>query len=88
LHSEKIRFRERFTRIDFGHMDLEITVDDPEALTKPVTVKIRENLLPDTDTLEFICNEGERDAANIAEVQSNLKKAAEAKETPKEKPAR
>jgi hypothetical protein len=88
LHSEKIRFRERFTRIDFGHMDLEITVDDPEALTKPVTVKIRENLLPDTDTLEFICNEGERDAANIAEVQSNLKKAAEGKETPKEDPAR
>jgi len=31
---------------------------------------------------------GERDAANIAEVQSNLKKAAESKETPKEKPAR
>ncbi len=39
-------------------MDLEITVDDPEAFTKPVTVKIRENLLPDTDILEYICNEG------------------------------
>jgi hypothetical protein len=84
LHSEKIRFRERFTRIDFGHMDLEITVDDSEALTKPVTVKIRENLLPDTDILEYVCNEGERDAANISEVQTNLKKAAESKEASKE----
>ena len=65
-------------------MDLEITIDDPEALTKPVTVKIRENLLPDTDILEYVCNEGERDAANISEVQTNLKKAAESKEAPKE----
>ena len=65
-------------------MDLEITVDDPEALTKPVTVKIRENLLPDTDILEYVCNEGERDTANIAEVQANVKKAAEAKDAPKE----
>jgi hypothetical protein len=48
-----------------------------------VTVKIRENLLPDTDILEYVCNEGERDTANIAEVQANVKKAAEAKETPK-----
>ncbi len=85
LHSEKIRFRERFTRIDFGHMDLEITVDDPEALTKPVTVKIRENLLPDTDILEYVCNEGERDAANIAEVQANVKKTAESKEASQER---
>ena len=73
LHSEKIRFRERFTRIDFGHMDLEITLDDPEVFTKPVTVKIRENLLPDTDILEYVCTEGERDAANISEVNASLK---------------
>ena len=88
LHSEKIRFQERFTRIDFGHMDLEITVVDPEALTKPVTVKIRENLLPDTDILEYVCNEGERDTVNIADAQAFSKKAAEAKEVPKENPAR
>ena len=61
-------------------------MNDLEALTKPVTVKIRENLLPDTDTLEFVCNEGERDAANIAEMQANVKKAEE-RETPKETPA-
>jgi hypothetical protein len=85
LHSEKMRMRERFTRIDFGHMDLEITVDDPEVLTKPVTVKIRENLLPNTDILEYVCNEGERDAAFISEVNANVKKAAESKEAPKEK---
>lgn len=61
-------------------------MNDLEALTKPVTVKIRENLLPDTDTLEFVCNEGERDAANIAEMQANVKKTAEEKETPKKTP--
>lgn len=84
LHSDKIRFQERFTRLDFGHMDLEITVIDPEALTKPVTVKIRENLLPDTDILEYVCNEGERDTENISEVQANQKKAAESPKAPEQ----
>lgn len=38
-HSEALQVQERFFRRDFGHMDVELTVEDPNVLTKPVTVK-------------------------------------------------
>lgn len=66
IHSEALHIRERFRRRDFGHMELELTVEDPETLTRPVTVKFTENLIPDTDVLENFCAEGERDSASIA----------------------
>jgi hypothetical protein len=63
--TEKLHVIERYTRKDFGHMDLEITIDDPGAYTKPWTVKQNLTLLPDTDLLEFICNENNRDLAHL-----------------------
>jgi hypothetical protein len=60
-HSKALRVRERFHRRDFGHMDIEATVDDPNMLTKPVTVKFTVLLIPDSDVLETFCTEGERD---------------------------
>lgn len=47
IHSEGMHIIERFHRRDFGHMDMEVTVDDPVTLTKPVTVKFTENLDPE-----------------------------------------
>ncbi len=63
--SEALRIEERFHRRDFGHMDLQLTVDDPKLYLKPITVKATELLLPDTDVLESICNENERDRAHL-----------------------
>jgi len=63
--TEKLHVIERYTRKDFGHMDLEITIDDPGAYTKPWTVKQDLTLLPDTELLEFICNENNRDLAHL-----------------------
>jgi len=60
-HSEALRVQERFRRRDFGHMDIEATVDDPRTLTKPVTVKFSVRLIPNSDVLENFCSEGERD---------------------------
>ena len=60
-HSESLRVRERFHRRDFGHMDIEATVNDPVMLTKAVTVKFTLNLIPNSDVLENFCSEGERD---------------------------
>jgi hypothetical protein len=60
-HSEALRVQERFRRRDFGHMDMEITINDPQTLTKPVTVKFTEFLIPNSDILENFCAEGERD---------------------------
>jgi hypothetical protein len=65
IHSEAMRIQERFHRRDFGHMDMQVTVDDPVTLTKPVTVKFTEVLIPNSDILEYFCAEGERDSARI-----------------------
>ena len=60
-HSESLRVRERFLRRDFGHMDMEATLEDPVVLTRPVTVKFRVLLIPDSEVMENFCVEGERD---------------------------
>ncbi|MBM3818984.1 MAG: hypothetical protein FJW14_08210 [Acidimicrobiia bacterium] len=55
-----LRVIERFRRKDFGHMDLEITIDDPKAYTRPWTVTQRLILAPDTELLEYVCNENNK----------------------------
>jgi hypothetical protein len=64
--SESLRLTERFTRRDFGHMDVQLTLDDPNTFTKPVTIKVTQLLVPDTDLLESFCAENERDAVHMA----------------------
>ena len=56
---------ERFRRKDFGHMDIQITIDDPKAYTKPWTVTEDVQLRPDIELLEFICNENNRDVEHL-----------------------
>jgi len=67
-HSEALRVQERFHRRDFGHMDIQATVEDPVTLTKPVTVKFTVLLIPNSDVLENFCSEGERDQAYTHEL--------------------
>ncbi len=57
---------ERFHRIDFGHMEIEITVDDPKAYTKPWTVKLNEVIQLDTDLLDFDCGDNEKDVSHLS----------------------
>ena len=64
--SEALRVQERFHRRDFGHMDVQAIVEDPNILTKPVTIKFTELLIPNSDILENFCAEGERDRAHMA----------------------
>jgi hypothetical protein len=54
---------ERFTRRDFGHLEIDITIDDPKAYVKPWRAKVPVKLLPDTDLIETYC-ENERDQAH------------------------
>jgi hypothetical protein len=60
-HSTKMRVEERFHRRDYGHLDLTLTVTDPQIFTHPITVTVVEQLLPDTDVFEHYCLENERD---------------------------
>ena len=54
-HTEALHITERFRRRDFGHMDLEMTIDDPKTFTRAFSFKIPKTLAPDTDLLESIC---------------------------------
>jgi len=64
-HSEALRVIERFRRRDFGHMDVEITFDDPKMYTKPFTINVPHNLLADADIFEMFCSENEKDGAHM-----------------------
>jgi hypothetical protein len=64
-HSEALHLTERFHRLDFGHMEVQLTIDDPKTYTRPFTVKLKQRLLPDTDLLESFCAENEKDLAHI-----------------------
>jgi hypothetical protein len=59
--SEQARLTERYRRRDFGHMDIEITIDDPTFYTRPFSVKVTHELQADDDILEYFCNENEQD---------------------------
>src|SRR2546430_10046592 len=65
--TESFRLTERFRRRDFGHMDLEMTIDDPPAYTKPWTMNVDLALQADTELLEFICEENEIGRASCRE---------------------
>jgi hypothetical protein len=58
--TEAARVREQFRRPDFGHIELQITVDDPKAYTKPWTVTLQQRLVADVELIDEICLENER----------------------------
>jgi hypothetical protein len=63
--TDSARVTERFRRVDFGRMEVEITVNDPKAYTRPWSFKVNQTLVPDTELLEFICLENEKDIQHM-----------------------
>jgi hypothetical protein len=63
--TEALQVTERFRRRDFSHLDIELTIDDPKAYTRPWTVTVGATLLPDADLIEFVCNENEKDLPHL-----------------------
>jgi len=59
-HTEALRVTERYRRRDFGHIDLQITFDDAKTFARPWTVST-ELVFDDTELLEFVCTENEKD---------------------------
>jgi len=53
---------EKFRRVNYGSLEIEITIDDPKAFTKPFTVRLNQRIMLDTELIEFICEE--RDATH------------------------
>jgi hypothetical protein len=64
--TDAAKITERFHRIDFGHMDIEITVDDPKAYTRPWSVTLHQVISLDTDLLDFVCGDNEKDVPHLS----------------------
>ena len=63
-HSDALHLTERFHRRDFGHLDIEMTFDDPKYYTKPFTIKVPHDLVADNDIFEMFC-ENEKDRVHM-----------------------
>jgi hypothetical protein len=63
--TEAFRLVERYRRRDFGHMDLEMILEDPKMYTRPWSIFVELVLQADTELLEFICEENEKDAEHL-----------------------
>jgi hypothetical protein len=62
--TDALHVTEHFRRLDFGHLEIAITIDDPKAYTQPWTAKVRLHLLPDTELLETVC-ENQKDIEHM-----------------------
>jgi len=63
-HSDALRLTERFRRLDFGHLEIEYTFEDPKAFVQPFSATIKFGLLADTELLDHQC-ENEKDAGHL-----------------------
>jgi hypothetical protein len=63
-HTEALRMTERYRRLDLGHLEVQVTLDDPKAYTRPWTLPMEFDLIPDEELIEYVC-ENERDAPHL-----------------------
>ena len=54
------KMTERFRRLNYGSLQIDITIEDPKAYTRPFTVRVNQRIMLDTDLIEFVCNENEK----------------------------
>ena len=64
-HTDRLHIIERFRRIDAGHLDYEMTIDDPGTYVKPWTIKRASNLLVGDEIGEYICTENNQDVQHM-----------------------
>jgi len=65
-YTDALKMTERFRRPNFGTLEIDITIDDPKAYTKPFTVRVNQKLMVDSEMIEFICNENEKSTDHLA----------------------
>jgi hypothetical protein len=64
-YTDALKMTERFRRPNFGTLEIDITIDDAKAYTKPFTVRVNQRILVDQEMIEFVCNENERSTHHI-----------------------
>ena len=63
--TDRARMTERIRRPRFGALEIDVTIDDPKAYTKPWTVAVNQHLALDTELLEYACLENEKDVPRL-----------------------
>ena len=63
--TDAAKMTERFRRVNYGRVDVELTIDDPKAYTQPWTVTLRQRIVLDTELLDYHCTDNEKDAAHM-----------------------
>ena len=63
--TDRARMTERYRRPSFGRLEVDVTLDDPKAYTRPWTVKLNQHLALDTELLEYVCLENEKDVPRL-----------------------
>jgi hypothetical protein len=63
--TDAARMTERFRRVNYGRLEIEITLDDSKAYTAPWTIKLNHHLVLDTELLDYICLENEKSVAHM-----------------------
>jgi hypothetical protein len=64
--TDAAKVTERIRRVSYANLEIEVTVDDPKAYTKPWTaVKMRQRLVPDDELIEFVCGENEKSSQHF-----------------------
>jgi hypothetical protein len=58
--TDEARVIEKFKRLDYGALQIDVTIDDQKAYTEPFTVRVNQELALDTSLMEFVCLENER----------------------------
>src|SRR5688500_864707 len=64
-YTDALKMTERFRRPNFGSLEIDVTIDDPKAYTKPFTVRVNQRIMVDQEMIEFICNENEQSTKHI-----------------------
>ena len=64
-HTEMLHVVQRYRRPDAGHIEKEVTIEDPGTFTKPWKIRQTWDLVPGEEVHEYICNENERDAPHL-----------------------
>jgi hypothetical protein len=55
--TDALRLTERLRRVNFGTLEIQVTIEDPKTFTRPFTFTLQQRLMPDTELIEFVCNE-------------------------------
>ncbi|HVG55314.1 MAG TPA: hypothetical protein VM846_12835 [Vicinamibacterales bacterium] len=63
--SDRLRLTERLRRLNFSTLEIQMTVDDPKTFTRPFTFTLQQRLMPETELIEFVCNENNLSASRL-----------------------